>query len=60
MIAYITKMETIPENCIECTCFWCRLPLKSTRWGTTDIIKMPYREKRHKDCPLKIESEVKK
>lgn len=53
-VVYKTSNTSIPENCLECECEWCRVGTK--RDGIT--IKAPYTKKRPKDCPL-IEVEVK-
>lgn len=50
MIVYKTKMEKIPENCKECTCYWCRLPLKNNKYEPE--LKKQYEKKRHEECPL--------
>lgn len=53
MIVYKTEMETMPNNCMECDCVLCRLPLALTsRGGLTDRVKKEYTKKRHKACPL--------
>lgn len=53
MIAYKTRMDRLPENCKECTCQWCRLPLKNNKYEPE--LKKQYEKKRHEECPL-IES----
>lgn len=32
MIAYKTNMEEIPQNCKDCPCAWCHLPLKQNKY----------------------------
>jgi hypothetical protein len=51
-ICYVTTMTELPANCLECTVFGCDLPNRKNRSGVTDICKIAYRTKRHKDCPL--------
>lgn len=59
MIVYKTSLEEIPQNCNDCKCHWCRLPIKSNNSGYTDEIKKAYLAKRHKDCPLReVEEEI--
>lgn len=53
MIAYKTRMDRLPENCKECTCQWCGLPLKNNKYEPE--LKKQYEKKRHEECPL-IES----
>lgn len=53
MITFKTKMEKLPENCKDCTCHWCRLPLKNNKYEPE--LKKQYEKKRHEECPL-IES----
>lgn len=50
MIVYKTNMDAIPANCKECSCHWCRLPLKKSKYEPE--LKKEYESKRHKDCPL--------
>lgn len=53
MIVVKTKLDAIPENCLECpvrnysNCC-CDLPYKR---GNMELSKL-YKNKRHKDCPL--------
>ena len=54
MIMYeLNNMESIPENCNDCKCHWCSLPVKSNRSGNADEIKKVYMNKRHRNCPLR-------
>ena len=50
MIVYRTKMESLPENCKECICQWCNLPLKNNKYEPE--LKKQYEKKRHEECPL--------
>lgn len=50
MILYPTKMENLPNSCLDCHCEWCSLPLQKRR---NDVrLKKEYLSKRHKECPL--------
>jgi len=48
-IMALTQMKEMPQNCLECTNFACRLPLKMD--GLT--VKTAFVTKRHIKCPLK-------
>ena len=50
MIIYITGMDKLPPNCIECGMECCGLPLMARRYEAT--VKKAYRSKRHPDCTL--------
>ena len=51
MIIYITGMDKLPPNCIECGMECCGLPLMARRYEAT--VNKAYRRKRHPDCPLR-------
>lgn len=48
MIVYVTLMDTLPANCLECT-MNCNRPISKRDYSK--ILK-PYITKRHQDCPL--------
>lgn len=50
MITYKTSLEKLPENCKDCTCHWCRIPCKNSKYEPE--IKKAYWKKRHEECPL--------
>lgn len=57
-IWFRTTLKEMPENCKECPCHWCGLPLKrNPKWGYSDQVKKRYLTKRHEDCPLRQEDE---
>lgn len=56
-IWFETKLEKIPENCKDCKCHWCSLPLKKSYYGYADELKKKYITQRHEDCPLKIKED---
>lgn len=47
-----TKMNELPNSCVDCTFYGCTLPC-CARDNTK--IKKTYFNKRHKDCPLKLQ-----
>ena len=51
-ICYVTKLDKIPNNCVECEMLGCTLPIKLTRGA--EVVKKAYINKRHKNCPLKV------
>ena len=55
VVAIVT--DVIPDNCSECICSEgvCNLPMK--KYPRNDEIKKAYISKRHKDCPLVLETE---
>ena len=53
MIVYITQMDSIPANCLDCT-MNCNLPISQRNY--TKVLK-PYLTKRHPQCPLRMVSD---
>lgn len=49
MIVAKTNLKEIPENCWNCD-YGCSLPLYARN---RERLKMAYKDKRHKDCPLR-------
>ena len=50
-VYFETNLKEIPKNCNECCFPHCNLPYKRNTYK--DEIKKEYKEKRHKDCPLR-------
>lgn len=48
-IYYDTGMKELPKNCLECKMVSCNLPIMKNK---PDVVKKPYLNKRHKECPL--------
>lgn len=50
-VYFETNLKEIPKNCNECCFPHCNLPYKKNTYK--DEVKKEYKEKRHKDCPLR-------
>jgi hypothetical protein len=50
-IVYVTKMEKMPSNCVECIVVGCSLGEKQG-WKNRGEILKKYQTSRPKDCPL--------
>lgn len=50
MILYKTKMDKMPQSCLECGIDWCGLPLKANKYEPE--MKVKYKKCRHENCPL--------
>lgn len=55
VVWFKTCLDAIPDNCKDCACHWCHLPLKKQKWGYADELKKKYLVQRHEDCPLHLE-----
>ena len=56
-IYYEINANEIPKNCLECHCYWCKLPRTKNTFDPRFLSK--YKTQRHPTCPLKTENDIK-